>query len=225
MSNEMNKKISDTFLASIGEAHLESIESIPENMDLDMSDLDSWFEDFNERNTKEQRKIRGKRSFKFLLRIVALFLISIGLVFTGLFAGVEAFRVEVLNFITTEESTHTLVQIENLSEIRDRGVVLPEYFPKGMSLFSYEQVNRIHKTTFKDENEHFIYLHQANLETQIQFDTEKAEVSKVLVNDLEVSYILKGNIYTFYWYDNFNNYSLVSNISYDDLIEIIKFMK
>ena len=227
MSREnLNKKLNDAFLSSIGEAHIQNIDEMTKNNEKwDMTEMDVWFDDFIASYKRDNKKNNFKRKMIRVIRIAAMVIITIAITFTGLFTGVEAFRVKILNLVISDNDTHVLISNNNLNDLRDQGVVLPETLSDGMTLYSYESIGNMHKTIFMDDQKHFINILQASIETQIQFDTENADVINLTVEQLEIAYIRKDDVYTFYWYDDRFNYSIVSNLSYDILIKIINSMK
>lgn len=225
-NTKINQKINDAFLSSVGEAHLNNIQSdSTTNEDLAMDEMNQWFNEFNHSYTKKLKWDRRKVNFQKLSKVAAAVVIAGMIGFTGLFAGVEAFRIEILNFMLFDQNTHTLVENSNHTELIDLGVTLPTMLPEGMKLYSYEQIGNMHKTIFRTDSEQFVSLVQANIETQIQFDTEGALVEKLEVNETEIIYIEKNGITSMYWERGNYNYSLVSNLSLEIIKNIIKSMK
>lgn len=226
MSKKLNDKKEDIFLYSIGEAHVLKLANDKiEDMTFNMSEMDNWFENFSLSYKKIEKHDKRKKGMRQFAKIAAVILFTLSIAFTGIFVGVEAFRLRVLNLIVSDTETHTLVENTSYNELTDLGVIIPNVIPDGMKLYSYESIGNLHKTVFKNDAGNFITLTQSDSETQVQFDTEDVSVKEYDYEGYSLIYIEKKGIISIYWEYKTFNFSIVSDLSKEILHNFIKNMK
>lgn len=226
-NKKINQKKTEIFYSLIGESHVENIanQGGEYEYNLPMAEMDEWFggyiSHFEQTFVKEKKRHRWTQFSKVAAIVVGILSIS----FTGLFVGVEGFRATVFNSLMYEKETHTVVGNTNYDGMIEIGVVVPSLLAKEFTLVSYETIGKLHKSAYENGYGNFVRITQSDLETQIQFDTEEAYFEILKDKNRELMIIEKEGMISCYWQTKENSFSLISNLSKLEVMDIINSME
>lgn len=209
-------------------------ESIPSKEDIKRFShlLDSHFK-------KVKRRDNTPRFSKMINRAAVAALVII-IMFSAAMVTVQAFRVQVLNFLISVESKYTSYQLsgnngndKNKAELTVSwaNAYVPTYVPEDYevtSISSSDSQKRVMFTNKKDEALYIIYCEYTS-SNSIAVDTENASlVKKVKVNGEDGTLSVKDTIVTVAWIIDEHLFTIQGNLSTDEafrLAESIKFNK
>lgn len=238
MSDQINKnqnkseKVMEAYYSFIGECHINNIASELESKKEELNHiqvpdtLNKWFEDFNiQRIRKEKHIFRAKQLKRISSRVAMIFLILIASL-SIITMSVETMRVKVLNFFieTTEKYTSIKVGEKDSEEeilITWDSYFYPAYLPEGFKLESADQFNETKFIQFSREKE-VIQFVQAPNGTDFQLDTEKGNISEVMINTTKGILVEKEDKKILFWNNNESSFYIVSDIDSQTIIDISK---
>jgi len=196
--------------------------------------LDKWFDAFDKKNQKTERKIERKKRTKRMSTRVAIIFISIIVVGASLTLGVESFRVRLFNFIVTEKEHYTDLSVleEDSTSITNNlpddwtNYYFPTYMTDGYSLDNYSK-NSSHKNLYFSNGNGTIFLLDQLTETSFvaQIDTEDAELLKIIVNGNEGVYTIKNGKTTISWVTDGSLFILSGPESLEEMTKIANSIK
>lgn len=221
-------KVITAYYEHLGKKHysniIDEVDNLPD-IDFDTSELDEWFDGFNKNIKKNIHRNQRSSRLVRILRKTGILVLALGLSFSIVISTVEAFRVSVFNFFMNEETEYTEIGHKNLDELQIEGLKNIHYFPQDFELVNYRDIGTIHSIEYLRENDDFIHFTQATKATKIQLDTEDTILEKFKVDDIEVIYVYKREVYSVYWGDTLNNYRIRSSLELDEIKKIIKSIK
>lgn len=116
-----------------------------------------------------------------------------------------------------DHSSYTISNTNNSLKISDLKV---GYIPDGFVLTNSLKDENIHMYEYKN-NDKFIVINKSNIGNKINFDTEKYNYEKLLINNIEYNiYQTKSNTYGIVWNNGLYTFDIDSNISKDEMLKI-----
>lgn len=222
-------KLLKAYYSYIGESHIIELSKEANNYGVfdesDYNQMDIWFNSFEKKHKKEQKRINLYLKIKSISRIAAIVILFISISFTFLFIGVEAFRVTILNSFIIETNTHTSIEKYNVDSLTESGVRLPNKKVGNLKIFTHDKIGSIYITRFVGSEEFFLDLSQSTKISSVQIDSEDARTEEILINEVEVLFVYKNDIITVYWSDGEWNFLIVTNTSKEIIMDFIKLMK
>ncbi len=126
----------------------------------------------------------------------------LAIVFLACMVTVDAFRLEVLNFLIRIEPKYTFIKLENNAMPDDWAGAYPRYVPEGYEVSKTEEndlYNMICYNNTADDSEIIIFYEYTKEETAT-FDTENADsVEKVTINGAEATLSVKNDMTGIFW--------------------------
>lgn len=230
---EYNEFLEDNFLKHIGHEHTELL---CKSLDLKEDEwkefevpesLDQWFEDFQRLEQKRSRENERRVKLINLAKKAAIFIVFIIGINYVLVSNVEAYRIKWLNTITNIQDKFT--QIDFVEKDNDNVLTVPEdwegkyyatYIPSGFHLEDSLTGQGISRLTYKDNQGNEIILHQFNLQSSIQVDSEAGISSQIMIGDYRALLIEKDNSNSISW--SVEDAALHINASGIEVEELIK---
>lgn len=235
-SNDENNRIMEAYYASIGKAHINNIvrelESKKEEIDKIVlpASLDAWVEDYAKKEIKEKKRNKRLSSIKKFSKRVAIFIIVLISAMSAVVFTVEAVRVRVLNFFIEINEKYTEVRVDEVNgnyitpELEWESYYVPEHIPDGYFYEGSVDGGSIKILKYNDGENQIVFT-QARNSTDIQLDTEDAEVRTVLIDGNEGQIITKGDRVMFFWYNDEKSFTIKGQVSEDEVIRIIESLK
>jgi len=161
---------------------------------------------------KQKLRSIGKTSKKILTRVAVVVLVFI-LGFSILFTTVEAFRVQVLNFIMTFEKEYTTVKLgesENDGNIIAgfKDTYVPIYIPAGYKINQLIDEDDMKTIEYINDEDNFLFFYDYNQSAITNIDTEDADTIKsIKINGVDGLFVLKNNRIIISW--TYNNRILI----------------
>ncbi len=206
-------------------------ESIPSQEDIKKFShlLDSHFKKVKRRNNTPR--------FSKIINRAAVAALVIIITFSVTIVTVQAFRVQVLNFLISVESKYTSYQLSgnNGNDKNKAGLTVswtnayvPTYVPEDYevtSISSSDSLKKIIFTNKKDEALYIIYCEYTS-SNSIAVDTENASlVKKVKVNDEDGILSSKDNIITVAWKIDEHLFTIQGSLSTDEAVKLAESVK
>jgi len=186
----------------------------------------------NRQLTKTKRLIHPSR----IINKVAMVFLILVFTFSAAMLTVQAFRVQVLNFLISFEPKYTTIQLAESSSSKNeqdmvvdwKNAYVPTYIPGGYeveSVLCSESFNRITFNNPKDDETFFVFTEYKS-SNSIAFDTENASlVETVKVNGLDGTLIEKDSTVTIGWAMDNHLIVVQGQISPDEAIKIAENVK
>lgn len=229
--NEQIENIMESYYRYIGYYHSENIikELDAKSDEINQIEIPSGMEKrFEKFSKKQQRKNKLERLMKKSRNIVkyaAVFIVCILLIGTAVTCTVEAFRVKILNFFIETHEKYTTAEInedaKNAIPSSWRNYYYPRYLPENFVTESVEAINEKKIIQFVNGDQ-FILMTQSPNGTNYQIDTENAKVSEITINGQKGLIVEKGEIINIIWHNQECSFNFISNITRNELIEVIK---
>ena len=177
------------------------------------------------------RLIKSTRPAKMLSRVMkvaACFALVFIVIFTGMFAGVEAFRIKFLNFFFDKDSPGSEYSYNtNNHNSYDGELVSLRYIPDGFECnYSTVYVDRgFEYLEFYKEGELWFYFTVRSPIGSHEIDTEGADFDTLEINGYEALYVTKSTHNSLVWSDEENSFNIDGNISKKEIIKIASNIK
>ena len=174
-----------------------------------------------------ERKLQwlAAKSLKILNKAGIVFIV-LTVAFALAFFTVEAFRVEVLNFLLTSEKEFTSVQLEKIEPGNNitanfRNAYMPSYIPAGYWLVNEIDMGDSKTIEYANDEGKFIRFSESNHTGIINIDTEDADIVKsIKINESEGIFVSKNDKVTVSWtYDN-RIFVISAQISEKEIVQI-----
>lgn len=222
MNKDISKKSTEVFNAYLGENILNEFNDSVDNLkseDHDFSALDEWMINYiDELDNRERPKIKyyRRKSYKYLASIFIL----LGIVSVTLRFNVDAFKFDIFNLALKDEGKYTEIrQIENEDIYNEK--LLPSYVPEGLKLIKYLELSNLRIAEYESISESLVFQ-VSDINTTIALDTENLEIIYIKDNDIDGFYVKEDEFIRLYWNDNMYHYTLVSNLTLEELINVAK---
>lgn len=184
----------------------------------------------NKKETKGKRQYL-KKTLTILVAIIALF--SIGLL------TVDAFRVQVYNFLLSIKDEYTLFQLQdngggqNSSQmiVDWKNAYAPTYMPDGYEITDIYNTSDVKTITFKNKQDDILDITYTELasSTALELDTESASLVKTIsINGNKGTLISKDKIITVAWIMDNKMFCVSGQVDQFIIIKIaesVKFIK
>lgn len=171
-------------------------------------------------STPVQKKLINLR--KYAATILIIFILMNGI----LIATAQGYREIVFKIITNtyEKFTSIIIDVEESVDREDieLNFIEPPYIPDGFQVIEDIQTDIGRKIYYMKDNELIMFKQSIITSGQIKLDTEGTVVKKMQINNQTVRYYFNKNIYNAYWVDEIYEYSIVSEVSFQELTKIIK---
>ncbi len=231
--NVLKDKMSEALLYSIGDEHAAVISDetdtlLDEYSDIEVPEsLDTWFSDIIEKSEKNEKKEqRLKKVSKFGKRAAIIFVVF-GLVTTATIFSVDAFRVKFLNMIIEVEEKYSAIHFEETYAVDVAGNIpqnwdnyYPAVLPEGYKFKSAVDLESIKNIVFENGDSKELHFSQMSISTDIQIDTENAEVSNIKVNGMEGIASVKEGYCILVWHDDNHIFNLLGYVEKPLMIKI-----
>ena len=193
------------------------------------SDFENWKKDYLERvrdfEYKRIKMIKRMRRKKYLKRIVvgvAAFITVAGITVFG----VEALRIQVMNFFIELTDSYTKIDFTNekADNPAESGNIKLDYLPEGFSLCKSEIEDDKVFLQFEKEAKYFNILRRGS-NSAMNIDSENAEIERIDINGKEAYYSTNENINILVFHDNTYSYEISGNIEREEIISIAQNIK
>ena len=216
---------------------IEQLNGDPENLpsQADIKRFSRLLDIHLKKMENSQKKHRRPR----LISRIAVALMVIMVVFCGMMLTVQAFRVQVLNFLISIEPKYTSLQLIDNDAGQSNGELIvnwtnayvPTYIPDGyeVSNFSYsESIKKIIFTRKDDDNAFIIYTEFGSMNS-VAIDTEGASLTETIsINGHNATLSVKNSVTSVAWSMDNHLYTIQGQISQDEAVKMaegIKFVK
>ncbi len=188
--------------------------------ELQLAQFLKTVERYEKKKSRQEPKTK-KRVFPKIAASAAAVL----LVFVISMVTVEAFRLEVLNFLIRTEPEYTSLSLMPEDSAGEQESVMPNYVPAGYELSSME-INDLDKTIFYtvqgDDDKIIIFSEYSKWDT-VNVDTENADYTNTLtINGVDATVIVKDDITRIYWATNDHIYDIFGTIDTEEIIQMAK---
>jgi len=228
---DMNKELIDTVIKYAAAREVEDIAA--EYAEGVSFPAHAFSKDFNRKMksffAKKQRKEKGRRTGKWLLRACAAMFILIVVAAVTIYS-VDAFRVPVLNFlreVTNKEITYYSTDTVDYSGFEDQihGLYVPRYIPTGYELSDlkkdYDVVLEYKNTQIKSKVIKLVYI-KGNSTTSI--DNEGVRQENIQVNGEKAELLIGDKLnYLIFKYDK-QTFLLTADLSKEEMVKIAESM-
>ena len=177
------------------------------------------------------RLIKSTRPAKMLSRVMkvaACFALVFIVIFTGMFAGVEAFRIKFINFFFDKDAPGSEFDFNVESHnTYDGKLVSLHYIPDGFECTynTDDTIKGFEYLKFKNDDELWFVFTIKYTSGNHLFDTEGADIEELEINGYEAVYITRSTDSTIIWSDKENSFSISGNISKKDIFKIASNVK
>ena len=193
----------------------------------------------NQLNTyfKEHKSTNRRHTFKALNK-VAVAMLAVFLVFSTAMLTVQAFRIDVLNFLISIEPKYTSFQLDDNESASSKSLVVnwtnayvPTYIPKGYEVGNISYSEPLKTLTFnnKQDEKAFIVYSEYDSSNNVEVDTENASlVETIKVNGYNGTLVSKNSIVTVAWEMDNHMFTVQTQEGTGEAIKIaedVKFIK
>lgn len=234
--NDKKYKIVDDFDKDLKEALRICAKEFKENHESPTAppvefspDFENWKKDYLERvrdfeyqRIKMIKRIRLKKYLKRIAIGVAAFITVAGITVFG----VEALRIQVMNFFIELTDSYTKIDFTNekADNPAESGDIKLDYIPEGFALCESEMEDNKVFLKFKKDTKYFNILRR-DAHSVLSIDSENAEIVKIDINGKEAYYSTNENINILVFHDNTYSYELSGNIEKEEIIGIAQNIK
>lgn len=187
---------------------------------------------------KKTKTFNKDRRLLRVLNKAAVVMLAVTIVFSIAMVTVQAFRIQVLNFLINMKPKYTSLQLKenDSNQINEKLIVnwtnayVPSYIPAGyeISNASYSDSIKMIKLNKKDANSAIIYT-EYDSTNSIAIDTENASLVKTIkINGQDGTLSVKNSITTVAWKMDNHLFTIQGQIDTDEVIKIaegVKFIK
>ncbi|MDP4120310.1 MAG: DUF4367 domain-containing protein [Bacillota bacterium] len=216
---------------------IEKLNSDPENLPSQTDII--RFSQLLDMHLKKMEKIRKRHRGSRLISRIAVAVIIIMVVFSIMMLTVQAFRVQVLNFLISIEPKFTSLQLQGGDNAQKDGKLIvnwtnayvPTYIPNGYEVSNISYSDSLKKIIFtgKNDNSTFITYTESESINSISIDTEGASlVEKVSINGNNGTLAVKDSTVTIGWTMDNRLFIIQAQINKDEAVKIaegVKFVK
>ncbi|PKM50174.1 MAG: hypothetical protein CVV02_12460 [Firmicutes bacterium HGW-Firmicutes-7] len=228
------KDVMEAYYKLIGEAHIENVidelEAKRDEIDKVMvpESLDNWFQIYKKKKERDNLRHKQMNMMKKLSSRVAVFVLILIASMTVATLSVEAFRVQVLNFLLERKDSYTEVKVkedvgsQTVLNLEVDSYYYPTYLPKGYYYENYSVTGNslesivIHYTNGTE----VITFDQVKNGADYQLDTEVATISEIAIGDGSGQLIRKENQTILFWYNNENSFFIKGNLPANEFIRM-----
>ncbi len=235
-SGDETSKMMEAYYSCIGEAHVENIINDLNSKKEEIkkievpTSLDEWFYNYVETKRKDEDKKKLLTRIKRFSKRAAIILLVLFTAMSAVVFSVEAVRIRVFNFFMEKNENYTEVRIdvENSDSLTPKldweSYYSPEYMPEGYFFETSAGGGAIKVLKYTD-GENQIIITQARNGTDLQLDTEDAEVKEVAIDGNKGQLIIKGNEIMLFWYNDEVSFNINGQVSVEEIIKISESMK
>lgn len=189
---------------------------------------------------KRKNKPRKKKQFisRFINKAAIFFLVLI-IAFSTAMVSVQAFRIQVLNFLTDIQPEYTSFQIEENGSgtsgekltVNWTNTYLPAYIPAGYEVDSFTYTEPLKEITYRSQKNKNLLIDFSDNDSSnnVEIDTEDASVVKtVFVNDHKGTLVVKNSQTTVAWEMNHHIFVICTEENREETLKIaqnVKFVK
>lgn len=221
-----------TSYAALG--HIEKLsQSLPDENTLDKThEFSRAFEEkisllFAQQKRKQRNKMIRKAASRAAVAVLVLLM-----VFTATIYSVDAFRVEVLNFLRNSDIVSNTIRLSGDEadykgfEKLIRGMYLPSYIPPGYFIDSIYGSNENYRVFYLNDNEQELVLTKITEATTIGIDNEHTTLEHITVNKEEALLYLheSGYVNLLFKFDS-QAFMISGYIEKNDAIKMAENMK
>ena len=186
---------------------------------------------------KNQRRIRNKRFAKSAQKIlikVAIFFLVLIITFSTLYITVDAFKVNVLNFVYNQEDDYTDIRLdetdpesENTSIIPEdwHGLYAPTYLPNSFYLLDSEKASSSYRLEYQNKADKYLRFRSYPNKAAIAINNDEINTQKVIINDKEGYLTVTNGTVIIAWHDNDNLWQITTNLTREEAIKIAESVK
>lgn len=219
-----------SYYSYIGSTYVDNIiEEIESNKDainkiILSEDINSWFKRYSKELRRKDYRNRFIVKSKRLAVSAAIFLVFVLISLSILTVSVEAFRTKFFNLFIETNETHTNVKVDERDESEIEGELWndsywPSYLPDGFEMNSKKIFNKT-KFILYTNGDRLVTFAQGPNGTEFQLDTEKAQISEVIINNNKGILAEKGTINILFWSNDQASFYITSSVQSEELIKI-----
>ena len=196
--NVLRDKVSEALLYSIGDEYTDIVFDETDTLLSEYSDievpesLDTWFSDIIEKSEKSEKKEQKRRKISKFGKRAAVIVVVLGLVSSVTILSVDAFRMQFFNMIIDVSEKFSAISFKGTSTVDITGSLpkswdsyYPTVLPEGYMFKRASDLNETKIIIFENGDSKELIFSQMPITTDIQLDTEKAEVTEIKINGME----------------------------------------
>jgi len=209
---------------------LDEISKLAKDMEYP-KELDDWFSGYIENVKKSEKKAKRMAAAKRIANKAAMAAIVLGVGLVLATFSVDAFRIEVLNFLIETTQKYTSIQVGNVMDKEEKvpatwsSYYLPEYIIDGYSLSSVQEFSDIRLIYFQNTNGEVIKFSQSFDNDNYQIDTENTEATEVMINDTKGILVDKNGDITLLWHNSDNTFFLIGKADKKEIVKMAESIK
>ena len=166
----------------------------------------------------------AKNAKKTLSKVSAVFFVCAAVV-TIAYTSVDAFRVQVLNFLINFDPEYTSLKLGNESNgnmIAGFGnTYAPSYVPDDYRFNNILNMGNVKTIEYINDEENLISFYEFNQANTTHIDTENADIIKsIKINGAEGLYVLKNEIATVSWAHENKIFIIYAQLSEEEIMHI-----
>jgi len=200
------------------------IESLPKEEDLSHRFSKRFERKMNKLIRQENRTPFMKSFINHSKKAAVIFLIFIIIAFATTMS-VEAYRVKFFEIVIEvwEEFTSMIFKSNENSNDNKLIPAIPEYIPKGFSIFEENINDHMYGVIYIDGNNEEIFYEQRVLSYgEIILDTENIEDETIEIDNQTIILFTNKGVNQIYWSDDSYSYTLISGIRKEEIIGMAK---
>lgn len=184
------------------------------------------------------KKARRKKQAPKILRRTLVAVASVVIVFSTMMLTVQAFRIQVLNFLINIEPKYTSLGLNSSNNDQSSGKLvvnwanayMPTYIPKGYKIGSISSTESTKKIVFNNLNNDSTVLYTDYISPySIAIDTEGASlIQSIIISGQEGTLAVKGSTTTVAWKIDDHLFTIQGQLSTDEVTKMaegVKFFK
>lgn len=189
---------------------------------------------------KEHGRTPNQRKFIKISKYIVASLIVLVLINSTLIASVEAYREAIIKTVVNNKKVINAIIESNVIKKEQDGVIVtiierklkqevielnfvePSYVPKGFESKNDKQDDIKRKIEYINGEKTIVYIQSIIGKEEIIIDREDLLTKKKKINNKTIYYAQNKGIYKVSWNDNKFNYSIVAEVSFEELIKIIE---
>ena len=194
-------------------------------------ELDDWFAGYLEKVKKSEKKAKRMAAAKRIANKAAMAAIVLGVGLVLATFSVDAFRIEVLNFLIETTQKYTSIQVGNVMDKEEKvpatwsSYYLPEYIIDGYSLSSVQEFSDIRLIYFQNTNGEVIKFSQSFDNDNYQIDTENTEATEVMINGAKGILVDKDGVVTLLWNNSDYTFYLTGKADKEEIVKMAESIK
>lgn len=171
----------------------------------------------------ERKRLRRKKWVSYSKRAACIILVLAILSGITVFS-VEAWRVKFLNFVFHTEEPNTDFNFSSPDTSFQNDEITLGYIPEGFTL-AEDHSTETSVELFFDTDEQYFSISINSIDSNFSIDTENGSIEHITVNGVEAIFTSNHNINALVWHTQDYSFTILGNISKEDIIKIAENIK